>query len=170
MAEELLLNELEAKSRILDEYRTRLEGLRKENQDLLVQLETKERDSMAVIKYLRQENDTLQEQLRVHKEESEIAKESAEKTILGANEDRDGAIAEMEAKFQQADETREAELRRLREELHALKAFKERKDIIEADLERVQQELFDTQASSSPGRPPAPTAHAGLLAELPAHR
>ena len=102
---------------------------------------------MAVIKYLRQENDTLQEQLRVHKEESEISKDSAEKTIRVANEDRDGAIAEMEAKFQQVDEAREAELRRLREELHALKSFKERKDIIEAELERVHQELFDTQAS-----------------------
>jgi hypothetical protein len=149
MAEELLLNELEAKSRILDEYRTRLEALRKENQDLLLQLETKERDSMAVIKYLRQENDTLQEQLRVHKEESEIAKTTAEKTIHVANEERDGAIAEMESKFQQADETREAELRRLREELHSLKAFKDRKEIVEAELERVQKELFETQVRHS---------------------
>jgi hypothetical protein len=32
MAEELLVNELEAKTRTLDEFRSRLEGLREENQ------------------------------------------------------------------------------------------------------------------------------------------
>ncbi len=39
------------------------------------------------------------------------------------------AIAEMEAKFQSNDEVRETEVRKLREELFALKTFKERCDL-----------------------------------------
>ena len=101
MAEELLLNELEAKSRILDEYRGKMEGLRKENQDLLTQLDTRERDNIEVVKYLQDENETLKEQLRKRMDESEISKETADKAIRLANEERDSAIAEMEAKFQQ---------------------------------------------------------------------
>lgn len=147
MAEDLILNELEAKIRTLDEYKAKIEELRVENNDLLSKLQTKEEDAMEVIKYLRAENDSLQEKLRIYSEESATAKADAETTVRTANEERDRAIAEMEAKFKVNEDTREGEVRKLREELFALKAFKDRKEVLEAELERVHQELTDAQAA-----------------------
>jgi len=147
MAEDLILNELEAKIRTLDEYKAKIEELRVENNDLLTKLQTKEEDAMEVIKYLRAENDSLQEKLRIYSEESATAKADAETTVRTANEERDRAIAEMEAKFKVNEDTREGEVRKLREELFALKAFKDRKEVLEAELERVHQELTDAQAA-----------------------
>lgn len=147
MAEDLILNELEAKIRTLDEYKAKIEELRVENNDLLTKLQTKEEDAMEVIKYLRAENDSLQEKLRIYSEESATAKSDAEATVRTANEERDRAIAEMEAKFKVNEDNREGEVRKLREELFALKAFKDRKEVLEAELERVHQELTDAQAA-----------------------
>jgi len=147
MAEELILNELEAKIRTLDEYKAKIEELRVENNDLLTKLQTKEQDAMEVIKYLRAENDSLQAKLRIYSEESATAKADAETTVRDANEARDRAIAEMEAQYEHKEETRKGEERKLREELFALKAFKDRKEVLENELERVHQELYDAQAA-----------------------
>ena len=123
MAEELLINELEAKTRALDEFKSKIESLREENQDLLSQLQTKEHDTMEVIKHLRKENDRLQDELRVYQEEKEAAIKTAEDTIRQASEDRDRAIAEMEARTQQKEDARQAEVRKLQEDLYHLKAL-----------------------------------------------
>ena len=147
MAEELILNELEAKIRTLDEYKAKIAELRVENNDLLTKLQTKEQDAMEVIKYLRAENDSLQAKLRIYSEESATAKADAETTVRDANEARDRAIAEMEAQYEHKEETRKGEERKLREELFALKAFKDRKEVLENELERVHQELYDAQAA-----------------------
>jgi hypothetical protein len=147
MAENLILNELEAKVRTLDEYKAKIEDLRIENSDLLTKLQTKEQDAMEVIKYLRSENDSLQDKLRMFAEESATAKSDAEATVRTANEERDRAIAEMEAKFKHNEEAREGDVRKLREELFALKAFKDRKEVLENELDRVHQELSDAQAA-----------------------
>jgi DNA repair exonuclease SbcCD ATPase subunit len=147
MAEDLILNELEAKIRTLDEYKAKIEELRIENNDLLTKLQTKEQDAMEVIKYLRAENDSLQEKLRIYSEESATAKSDAETTVRTANEERDRAIAEMEAKFKHNEEQRETDVRKLREELFALKAFKDREEVLETELKRVHQELSDAQAA-----------------------
>jgi len=147
MAEDLILNELEAKIRTLDEYKAKIEELRTENNDLLTKLQTKEQDAMEVIRYLRAENDSLQERLRIYSEESATAKSEAETTVRTANEERDRAIAEMEAEFQRNEGNRELEVDKLRKELFALKAFKDRKEVLEGELERVHQELHDVQAA-----------------------
>jgi myosin heavy subunit len=147
MAEDLILNELEAKIRTLDEYKAKIEELRTENNDLLTKLQTKEQDAMEVIKYLRAENDSLQERLRIYSEESATAKSEAETTVRTANEERDRAIAEMEAEFKRNEGNRELEVDKLRKELFALKAFKDRKEVLEGELERVHQELHDVQAA-----------------------
>jgi len=147
MAEELLMNELEVKTKALSDYKEKVEDLRVENLDILSQLQTKERDSMEVIKYLRKENEELQERLRKYKEEADSAREIAEKTMRTANEERDRAISEMETKFKNNDEVREAEVRKLREDLFSLKTFKDRKEVLEAELESVHQELFDAQTA-----------------------
>ena len=81
MAEELILNELEAKIRALDEYKSKINQLRNENGDLLSKLQSKEQDAMDVIKYLRSENDGLQEKLRIYAQDSEKAKEMTEKIV-----------------------------------------------------------------------------------------
>jgi hypothetical protein len=118
-----------------------------ENMDILSQLQTKERDSMEVIKYLRKENEELQEKLRKYKEEADEAREVAERTMRTAGEERDRAISEIETKFRTNDEVREAEVRKLREDLFSLKTFKDRKEVLEAELESVHQELFDAQTA-----------------------
>ena len=147
MAEELLVNELEAKTRSLDEFRARLEGLREENQSLLEQLHAKERDSMVVNKRLTEENESLKEKLEAFEKEAEEAKLEAQQTARLAQEERDLAIAEMEAKVKKNEEGREEEMYQLREELAALKAFKDRKEVVEAELERLQQELADARTA-----------------------
>eukprot|EP00290_Baffinella_frigidus_P027395 CAMPEP_0180228874 /NCGR_PEP_ID=MMETSP0987-20121128/25057_1 /TAXON_ID=697907 /ORGANISM="non described non described, Strain CCMP2293" /LENGTH=386 /DNA_ID=CAMNT_0022193219 /DNA_START=46 /DNA_END=1203 /DNA_ORIENTATION=+ len=147
MAEELLVNELEAKTRSLDEFRARLEGLREENQSLLEQLQAKERDSMVVNKKLTEENETLREQLERFAQDAQQAKQDAQDTVKVSSEERDLAIAEMEAKVKKNEEGREAEVRKLREELSALKSFKDRKEVVESELERLQQELVDARTA-----------------------
>jgi hypothetical protein len=147
MAEDLILNELEAKIRTLDEYKAKIEELRTENNDLLTKLQTKEQDAMEVIKYLRAENDSLQERLRIYSEESAKAKSEAETTARAAYIERDRAIAESDAEFQRKDAQRDAEVEKLTKELFALKAFKDRKEVLEGELERVHQELHDAQAA-----------------------
>ena len=68
--DELIINELEAKTRTLDEYKAKIEELRAENNDLLTKLQTKEEDAMKVIKYLREKNDELNDKLQIYSEES----------------------------------------------------------------------------------------------------
>ena len=145
--DELIINELEAKTRTLDEYKAKIEELRAENNDLLTKLQTKEEDAMKVIKYLREKNDELNDKLQIYSEESATAKSGAENTVRTANEERDRAIAEMEAKFKSNEEARESDVRKLREELFALKAFKDRKEVLEQELTKVHQDLSDAQAA-----------------------
>jgi len=139
------LNELEAKIRALDEYKSKIGQLRTENGDLLSKLQSKEQDAMDVIKYLRSENDSLQEKLRIYAEDSEKAKEMTEKIVMKANEDRDFAIAEMETRFKHKEEGRESEMRKLQEELASLKSFKEQRDQYESTIARLREELAQEQ-------------------------
>lgn len=91
---------------------------------------------MEVIRHLRKENDRLQEELRAYQEEKESAIKTAEDTIRQASEDRDRAIAEMEASSKQKDDTREAELRKLQQELADLRAFAKDKEVCSCRLPR----------------------------------
>lgn len=100
-----------------------------------------------VVPSCRKENEELQERLRKYKEEADEARDIAERTMRTANEERDRAIAEIETKFKTNDEVREAEVRKLREDLFSLKTFKDRKEVLEGELESVHQELFDAQTA-----------------------
>lgn len=143
--EALLVQQVENHSKTIDEFKNKLQSLREENQDLLEQLQTKEHDTMEVIRHLRKENDRLQEELRAYQEEKESAIKTAEDTIRQASEDRDRAIAEMEASSKQKDDTREAELRKLQQELADLRAFAKDKERMEHENNQLRMDLNEAQ-------------------------
>eukprot|EP00960_Hanusia_phi_P076686 768597-Hanusia_phi.AAC.1 len=166
MAEELILNELEAKIRALDEYKSKIGQLRTENGDLLSKLQSKEQDAMDVIKYLRSENDSLQEKLRIYAEDSEKAKEMTEKIVsrcrprvkdpdppaVGHESQRgsrlchcrDGDTIQAQGRRQRERGIR-WQMRKLQEELASLKSFKEQRDQYESTIARLREELAQEQ-------------------------
>mmetsp|Transcript_19366 Transcript_19366/g.45329 ORF Transcript_19366/g.45329 Transcript_19366/m.45329 type:complete len:477 (+) Transcript_19366:132-1562(+) len=147
MSLDLVLAELKAKDKSLQEFRQKHQAMLEENQRLVQTLADKEKDTFEVISYLRSENDSLKEQLSKFEDVVENAKEQVRVSTAAVNAERDSMIEEMQTQFEKLESARHEELRTLRSELQLLQDFKQRRAQLEKELDDARQELTDMQAA-----------------------